>query len=59
MKRHRDFFRVALVGYTSAGKTTLLNVLTKSKLKESPELFTTLDTLHERHIHRWKNHFDL
>jgi GTP-binding protein HflX len=44
MKRHRDFFRVALVGYTSAGKTTLLNVLTKSKLKESPELFTTLDT---------------
>jgi GTPases len=44
MKKHRDFFRVALVGYTSAGKTTLLNVLTKSKLKESPELFTTLDT---------------
>jgi len=44
MKRHRDFFRVALVGYTSAGKTTLLNALTKSKLKESPELFTTLDT---------------
>ncbi len=44
MKRHRDFFRIALVGYTSAGKTTLLNALTKSKLKESPELFTTLDT---------------
>ncbi|MEO0174754.1 MAG: GTPase HflX [candidate division WOR-3 bacterium] len=43
-KRHREFFRVALVGYTSAGKTTLLNALTKSKLKESPSLFTTLDT---------------
>lgn len=43
-KRHKDFFRVALVGYTSAGKTTLLNALTKSNLKESPSLFTTLDT---------------
>lgn len=43
-KTQRNFFRVALVGYTSAGKTTLLNTLTKSNLPASPSLFTTLDT---------------
>ena len=43
-KQQRYFFRVALVGYTSAGKSTLMNRLTKSRFKESPQLFTTLDT---------------
>ncbi|NPA80175.1 MAG: GTPase HflX [Thermotogae bacterium] len=43
-KQQRYFFRVALVGYTSAGKSTLMNRLTKSHFKESEKLFTTLDT---------------
>ena len=34
---------VALVGYTNAGKSTLFNVLTKSKVLESARMFATLD----------------
>jgi len=36
---------VALVGYTSAGKSTLLNLLTASTQVTSEKLFTTLDPL--------------
>ena len=36
---------VALVGYTSAGKSTLLNQLTRSTQITSEKLFTTLDPL--------------
>jgi GTP-binding protein HflX len=35
---------ISLAGYTSAGKTTLFNLLTGEKKQESPELFTTLST---------------
>lgn len=34
---------VALVGYTNAGKTSLLNVITKSEVKVEDKLFVTLD----------------
>jgi GTPase len=34
---------VALVGYTNAGKSTLVNALTKSKVLESSRMFATLD----------------
>ncbi|MGM0424100.1 MAG: GTPase HflX [Thermodesulfobacteriota bacterium] len=34
---------VALVGYTNAGKSTLLNVLTQSKVQTADKLFATLD----------------
>ena len=34
---------VALVGYTNAGKSTLFNRLTKSKVKAEDQLFATLD----------------
>jgi GTP-binding protein HflX len=34
---------IALVGYTNAGKSTLFNVLTKSKVLESSRMFATLD----------------
>jgi GTP-binding protein HflX len=34
---------VALVGYTNAGKSTLFNALTKSKVLESSRMFATLD----------------
>lgn len=37
-------FRVALVGYTNAGKSTLFNALTKSKIYAADQLFATLDT---------------
>jgi GTP-binding protein HflX len=53
VRRHRDTTRkkrekekaaiCSLVGYTSAGKTTLFNTLTESNEKISDTLFTTLD----------------
>lgn len=36
--------RVALVGYTNAGKSTLMNRLSKSKVFAEDKLFATLDT---------------
>jgi GTP-binding protein HflX len=36
-------YRVALVGYTNAGKSTLLNALTDSNVYAKDELFATLD----------------
>ena len=43
-KRRQDLFKVALVGYTNAGKSTLFNVLTKSDVRTQNMLFTTLDS---------------
>jgi len=37
--------RVALVGYTNAGKSTLLNLLSKSHAVVEDKLFATLDTM--------------
>lgn len=36
--------RVALVGYTNVGKSTLMNTITKSKVFAEDKLFATLDT---------------
>ena len=36
--------RVALVGYTNVGKSTLMNIITKSDLFAENKLFATLDT---------------
>ena len=36
--------RVALVGYTNAGKSTLMNIITKSDVFAENKLFATLDT---------------
>jgi GTP-binding protein HflX len=36
--------RVALVGYTNVGKSTLMNILSKSKVFAENKLFATLDT---------------
>lgn len=43
-KSRRRLFKVALVGYTNAGKSTLFNVLTKSDVGTANQLFTTLDS---------------
>ncbi len=52
LKRHeyrkqrlrKGMFIVSLVGYTSSGKTTLFNLLTKENKETSANLFTTLST---------------
>jgi GTPase len=43
-KGRRELFKVALVGYTNAGKSTLFNLLTKSDVQTANMLFTTLDS---------------
>ena len=40
----RGTFRVSLVGYTNAGKSTLFNVLVKARAFAADQLFATLDT---------------
>lgn len=39
----KEVLKVALVGYTNAGKSTLLNALTHSKVLAEDKLFATLD----------------
>ena len=43
-KNRGDVIRVALVGYTNVGKSTLMNVLSKSDVFAENKLFATLDT---------------
>jgi len=43
-KNRGKMVRVALVGYTNAGKSTLMNLLSKSKVFAEDKLFATLDT---------------
>ncbi|MCU7495636.1 MAG: GTPase HflX [Ignavibacteria bacterium] len=40
----KDFFRASLVGYTNAGKSTLLNLLTNAGVLAEDKLFATLDS---------------
>src|SRR5512132_1321009 len=40
----RDLLRVALVGYTNAGKSSLMRALTGSEVLVADQLFATLDT---------------
>lgn len=39
-----EFIRVALVGYTNVGKSTIMNLLSKSEVLAENKLFATLDT---------------
>jgi len=44
-RKHRvELIRAALVGYTNVGKSTLMNVLSKSDVFAENKLFATLDT---------------
>jgi GTP-binding protein HflX len=43
-KERGEYIRVALVGYTNVGKSTIMNVLSKSEVFAENKLFATLDT---------------
>ncbi|MBD2139313.1 GTPase HflX [Anabaena sp. FACHB-1237] len=49
-RQHRDVPSVALVGYTNAGKSTLLNALTNATVYTADQLFATLDPTTRRLI---------
>jgi GTPase len=43
-KDRGEFIRVSLVGYTNVGKSTIMNLLSKSEVLAENKLFATLDT---------------
>ncbi|HTL82210.1 MAG TPA: GTPase HflX [Bacteroidia bacterium] len=43
-KGRGELVRVALVGYTNVGKSTIMNIISKSKVFAENKLFATLDT---------------
>ncbi|WP_088891516.1 GTPase HflX [Leptolyngbya ohadii] len=57
-RQHQEVPSIAIVGYTNAGKSTLLNALTNSEVYTADQLFATLDPTTRRlvitdpHSHR-------
>lgn len=49
-KGRRDLSRIAIVGYTNAGKSTLMNTLTQTNVLAEDRLFATLDST----VRRWQ-----
>src|ERR1700710_2281457 len=43
-KNRKEMIRVALVGYTNVGKSTIMNMISKSEVFAENKLFATLDT---------------
>jgi GTPase len=56
-KNREEIFTVALLGYTNAGKTTLLNAFTNSNAIVEDKLFVTLDPLTRQAITNNGNKF--
>ena len=52
-KRRSEIVRVALVGYTNVGKSTIMNLLSKSEVFAENKLFATLDTTVRKIV--WEN----
>ena len=52
-KDRGEHIRVALVGYTNVGKSTLMNLLAKSEVFAENKLFATLDTTTRKIV--WEN----
>ncbi len=48
LRKKKEFPIISIVGYTNAGKSTLLNVLTNSNVKVEDRLFATLDPASRR-----------
>jgi len=48
VQARRDYYTVSLVGYTNAGKSSLMNALTGANTLVKDQLFATLDTLTRR-----------
>ncbi len=48
-KRRADMITISLVGYTNAGKSTLMNALTETRVHAEDRLFATLDATIRRH----------
>lgn len=48
LNSHKDIYTVSIVGYTNAGKSTLLNALTNANQIEEDLLFSTLETKSKR-----------
>lgn len=49
-RHHQDVPTIAIVGYTNAGKSTLLNALTNAEVYTADQLFATLDPTTRRLI---------
>ncbi|MGL5081805.1 MAG: GTPase HflX [Microcoleaceae cyanobacterium] len=47
-RHHQEVPTLAIVGYTNAGKSTLLNILTRSEIYAADQLFATLDPTSRR-----------
>lgn len=49
-RERRDTFKISLVGYTNAGKSSLFNAMVKARAYAADQLFATLDTT-TRHLY--------
>ncbi len=55
-KSRKNVFHISIAGYTNAGKSTLLNSLTKANVNAKDKLFMTLDTT-TRKLHLFENKY--